>query len=130
MSNVHEMVTARIIAELEQGTAPWAKPWKGSGVADLPYNALTGHVFFWRLDATLGLLLEAVQVIDPSSELDRVDSALGVATIVFDDLQSARRPEAGHHLGVGVLAAGLCQVDGVPEHVFYVLGHGIQVADG
>jgi antirestriction protein ArdC len=43
MSNVYETVTTRIIAELEQGTAPWAKPWKGSGIADLPYNALTGR---------------------------------------------------------------------------------------
>ncbi len=43
MSNVYEMVTARIIAELEQGTAPWAKPWKGDGIADLPYNAASGR---------------------------------------------------------------------------------------
>lgn len=43
MSNVYDVVTARIIAELEQGTVPWVKPWKGSGIADLPYNALTGR---------------------------------------------------------------------------------------
>jgi antirestriction protein ArdC len=43
MSNVYEMVTAKIVAELEQGTAPWVKPWKGSGTADLPCNAATGR---------------------------------------------------------------------------------------
>ena len=43
MSNVYEQVTARIIAELEQGTVPWVKPWKGSGIADLPYNAATAR---------------------------------------------------------------------------------------
>jgi len=43
MGNVYEMVTAKIVAELEQGTAPWVKPWKGSGIADLPYNAATGR---------------------------------------------------------------------------------------
>jgi Antirestriction protein len=41
MSNVYETVTARIVAELEQGTVPWVKPWKGSGIGDLPYNAAT-----------------------------------------------------------------------------------------
>ncbi len=43
MSNVYEMVTASIVAELARGTAPWVKPWKGGGVAELPYNAATGR---------------------------------------------------------------------------------------
>lgn len=43
MGNVYEIVTARIIEQLEQGTAPWVKPWKGNGIADLPHNALTGR---------------------------------------------------------------------------------------
>jgi len=24
----------------------WVKPWKGSGIADLPYNAATGSCFY------------------------------------------------------------------------------------
>ena len=28
-ANVYEMVTARIIAELEKGNIPWEKPWTG-----------------------------------------------------------------------------------------------------
>ncbi len=43
MSNVYEEVTAKIIAELEKGSAPWVKPWKGNGIADLPFNAATGR---------------------------------------------------------------------------------------
>ena len=43
MTNVYEAVTARIIAELEKGAAPWVKPWKGSGVAELPYNAASSR---------------------------------------------------------------------------------------
>jgi len=27
--NVYEMVTERIIKQLEQGTIPWQKPWGG-----------------------------------------------------------------------------------------------------
>jgi antirestriction protein ArdC len=43
---VYEAVTRSIIAELEQGAAPWVKPWKGgnrSGV--LPANAITGRCY-------------------------------------------------------------------------------------
>ena len=29
-ANVYEMVTARIIAELEKGNIPWEKPWTGT----------------------------------------------------------------------------------------------------
>ena len=43
MESVYETVTAKIVAELEKGTAPWVKPWKGTGVADLPFNAATGR---------------------------------------------------------------------------------------
>ena len=39
--NVYEVVTARIVAELEKGVAPWVKPWIGGGTALLPYNART-----------------------------------------------------------------------------------------
>ena len=44
-ASIYESVTARIIAELEQGTFPWVRPW-GAADADapgLPCNALTGR---------------------------------------------------------------------------------------
>jgi len=36
--SVYEEVTRKIIEELEQGTAPWVKPWQGGDVG-MPYNA-------------------------------------------------------------------------------------------
>ncbi|OKP00834.1 zincin-like metallopeptidase domain-containing protein [Xenorhabdus eapokensis] len=39
-----ENVTARIIAQLEQGTAPWQRPWK-PGELLLPYNPTTGKKY-------------------------------------------------------------------------------------
>lgn len=45
-ANVYEMVTARIIAELEKGNIPWEKPWTGvrSGafnrISKRPYSLL------------------------------------------------------------------------------------------
>lgn len=37
-ASVYEEVTQKIIKELEQGTAPWVKPWQG-GDGGMPYNA-------------------------------------------------------------------------------------------
>jgi len=40
----HETVAEKIIEQLEQGTAPWQKPWKAGGDdAFLPYNPTTGN---------------------------------------------------------------------------------------
>lgn len=39
-----EEVAAKIIEQLEQGTAPWQKPWK-PGELSLPYNAATGKEY-------------------------------------------------------------------------------------
>jgi antirestriction protein ArdC len=34
-------VTAKILAELEKGAAPWIKPWKATAGANMPMNAIT-----------------------------------------------------------------------------------------
>jgi antirestriction protein ArdC len=38
-TSVYERVTDAIVAELEQGVAPWVRPWSGGGNPALPYNA-------------------------------------------------------------------------------------------
>ena len=41
--SLHEIVAENIIKKLEQGTAPWQKPWNDNGPAfEFPYNATTG----------------------------------------------------------------------------------------
>lgn len=41
---LHESVAWAIIKKLEEGTAPWQKPWNaGSPAFELPYNAVTGN---------------------------------------------------------------------------------------
>jgi antirestriction protein ArdC len=37
--SVYERVTEDIVRELEQGVAPWLKPWSGGGSMGIPYNA-------------------------------------------------------------------------------------------
>ena len=43
MQPLHEIVAAKLIAQLAQGTAPWQKPWEpGPSATLLPMNPLTG----------------------------------------------------------------------------------------
>ena len=46
--SLHDAVTARIIAELEQGRFPWVQPWassSGGTPLGLPQNASTGRTY-------------------------------------------------------------------------------------
>jgi antirestriction protein ArdC len=43
--NVYETITARIIAQLEDGIIPWRKEWKGTGEGRIPYNFTTGKPY-------------------------------------------------------------------------------------
>jgi antirestriction protein ArdC len=45
MANVYEIITDRIIQQLESGTAPWHKPWKLHGSSGVPRNLITGHEY-------------------------------------------------------------------------------------
>ena len=40
-ASVYERVTEGIVRELEQGVAPWVKPWSGGGSVRMPYNAIS-----------------------------------------------------------------------------------------
>jgi antirestriction protein ArdC len=41
-NEIYAKVFESVIAEMEQGRAPWAKPWRSEGGA-MPYNAITGR---------------------------------------------------------------------------------------
>src|SRR5262249_21774504 len=45
MPSVYEVVTNRIIKQLEAGTAPWRKPWSVRGRNGLPRNLATGREY-------------------------------------------------------------------------------------
>lgn len=46
------------------------------------------YVLLWGFDAFGGLLLEAVQNIDPLRYLDRVDGSICIAHVVFSHFQN------------------------------------------
>src|SRR6266567_1829641 len=41
MPNVYEIITEKIISQLEQGTAPWRKPWR----TEMPMNLVSGKEY-------------------------------------------------------------------------------------
>jgi antirestriction protein ArdC len=45
MRDLYKNVSARIVAELEGGTAPWIKPWSASPGANTPCNAATNRPY-------------------------------------------------------------------------------------
>jgi antirestriction protein ArdC len=45
MANLYQNVTARILSELEAGTAPWVKPWSATPGKNIPHNAATNRPY-------------------------------------------------------------------------------------
>jgi hypothetical protein len=43
--DLYTEVTSRILAELEQGAAPWVKPWSATPGLNHPHNAATGRPY-------------------------------------------------------------------------------------
>lgn len=75
-------------------------------------------------DALGRLFLEAMKDVDRIAQLDRIDSAIGVTVVVFDDLEDASRSEPLEWLCLRVLGASLGEVEGEAKDVLDVIGHG------
>jgi antirestriction protein ArdC len=43
--DLYAAVSARIIAELEAGAAPWIKPWSATPATNMPCNAVTNRPY-------------------------------------------------------------------------------------
>jgi antirestriction protein ArdC len=43
--DLYAEVSARIVAELEAGAAPWVKPWSATAGANTPCNAVTNRPY-------------------------------------------------------------------------------------
>ena len=42
--DLYQVVTDKILAQLEQGCAPWVKPWSETS-GGMPYNAVSGKAY-------------------------------------------------------------------------------------
>jgi len=45
MRNLHQEITARIVARLRLGVVPWRQPWSSKGFGVMPRNASTGRAY-------------------------------------------------------------------------------------
>lgn len=43
--SIYETVTNRIVTQLEQGVAPWVKPWVAGAASGMPYNAVSQRAY-------------------------------------------------------------------------------------
>jgi antirestriction protein ArdC len=43
--NLHQEITARIVARLKEGVCPWRRPWSGKGHRTMPHNAATDRAY-------------------------------------------------------------------------------------
>jgi hypothetical protein len=82
-----------------------------------------------RTDPLRGLLLKGVEHIDHTSELHGIDGAIGVPSVIHDDLKHTRASESLQGLGIHMLAASLRAPQGKadsPLHAFRELSKIIQ----
>lgn len=129
----HSRITDRILAELEQGTRAWLKPWSGGNMAPPPTRPLRATGELYRGINVLLLWIEAQEsgFISPSWMTYRQAQALGAqvrkgehgATVVFygdsnktvrDEASSEDREETFRFLKTYTVF-NVAQIDGLPE---------------
>lgn len=135
----HSRITDRILAELEQGTRPWLKPWSGGDIAKSgqarPLRA-TGQPYRGINVLLLWIEAQASDFVSPSWMTYKQAQALGAqvrkgehgATVVYygdstktvhDDTSGEDR-EQGFRFLKTYTVFNLAQIDGLPER-FHIM---------
>ena len=129
----YEAVTARILAELENGAAPWVKPWSATPGRNIPFNAATGNaysggnvVLLWMAQASCGFTspqwLTFKQALDLGGNVRKGEKS--VATVI-KVLQLKGKPKEGDTSEDGktfttikaYAVFNVAQCDGLPDRV-------------
>lgn len=137
--NPHSRITDRILAELEQGTRPWLKPWSGGDLAasgqTRPLRA-TGQPYRGINVLLLWIEAQASGFVSPSWMTYKQAQALGAqvrkgehgATVVYygdstttvhDDVSGEDR-EQGFRFLKTYTVFNVAQIDGLPERFHIV----------
>ena len=92
-------ITSKIIAALENGTAPWQQPWRGT---EAPYNAITKHQYNGINSVILSLAAMSMNMArtdNPQNSLksdgvDRNNNTVGTDSIVnIDSVESTENAD-------------------------------------
>jgi len=129
--DLYEGVTARILAELEAGSAPWIKPWSATAGANVPCNAVTSRpysgcnvVLLWMAQAAgypLPRFLTFKQAIEAGGNVRKGEH--GFRVYFVKQLEVHERDEQGSDETrlVPMLreytVVNFAQCDGLPERV-------------
>lgn len=134
----HSRITDRILAELEQGTRPWLKPWSGGDMASGQARPLraTGQPYRGINVLLLWIEAQASGFVSPSWMTYRQAQALGAqvrkgesgATIVYygDSSKTVRDEASGEDKEQGFrflktyTVFNVAQIDGLPDHFHIV----------
>jgi antirestriction protein ArdC len=103
--DIAQLITDRIIAELEQGTAPWVKPWHESVEA---YNPISGTVYRGVNQLWLGMFgtgrsnawLTFKQASDAGLSVKK--GSKGVPIVFWKQLSISKKDDAGNDINATI----------------------------
>ena len=95
MNNVYQIVTDRIIAELEKGVIPWKKPW--TGIRSGAYSHSTGRPYSLLNQILLGKPGEYITFSQIKAEGGTIRKGEKASVVVFWKMQKAKEtdPDTG-----------------------------------
>lgn len=91
MNNVYQIVTDRIIAELEKGVIPWKKPW--TGIRSGAYSHSTGRPYSLLNQILLGKPGEYITFSQIKAEGGTIRKGEKASVVVFWKMQKAKETD-------------------------------------
>src|ERR1700722_3612215 len=142
----YDALTARIVAQLEDGVAPWVRPWSTTGVSDRPTNYATRKTYngsnilaLWMTQAAFGYptadFLTFVQAKELGANVRKGEHG---TPIVFagprvyerENEQGEKETVRGGTILRGYTVFNVAQVDGLPETPAAFLRPSFEVLSG
>src|ERR1700676_3514684 len=127
IADLYRQVTASIVADLENGVAPWTKPWKNGNTGGImPMNAATKRSYnginipiLWHAQLSRGFPTASWMTYRQAVELGaQVRGGEKSTHVVFTKQLNVKDTETDEERKIGMLKAysvfNVAQIDGVP----------------
>jgi antirestriction protein ArdC len=134
---LYETVTQRIIEELEQGAAPWVRPWTAGTCGDLPYNAVSQRTYrgvnvllLWMAGAARSYCSPAWLTFRQAGRLggrvrkgEKAEHIVYTATFIRKETDEATGEETEQTVSFlrGYTVFNLEQVEGLPARLYQMV---------
>jgi antirestriction protein ArdC len=131
IAKLYSEVTARILAQLETGTAPWVKPWSATPGKNIPHNAATGNAYsgcnvilLWMAQGSFTsprwLTYNQAKVLGGNVRKGEKSPATIVKVLRLEDKRATKTDEQGRRVFTTLKAYAVFNVDqceGLPAEV-------------